>query len=134
MDKKWQDCAEGELSSTLCTQHMLGNSYEDTNIRCLLTNVRSIMNKVAKLKHFIDQHNPYIIGITETWCTDLVSDAELSLGEYNLFHCDRKNTPGGGVLLYVYLSLNAVICESLTKLDIKDSVWCTVTSRDKTKC
>ena len=44
---------------------MLGNGYEDTNIRCLLTNVGSIVNKVAELKHFIDQHNPYIIGITE---------------------------------------------------------------------
>ena len=63
----------------------------------------------------------------------MVSDAEPSLGEYNLFHCDRKNTPGGRVLLYVHLSLNAVICESLTKLDIKDSVWCTATLRDKTK-
>ena len=133
MDKKRQDCAEGELNSTLCTQHMLGNGYEDTDIRCLLTNVRSIMNKFAELKDFIDQHNPYIIGITETWCTDLVSDAELSLGEYNLFRCDRKNAPGGGVLLCVHLSLNAVICESLTKLDIKDSVWCIVTLRDKTK-
>ena len=34
---------------------------------------------------------------------------------------------------YVHLSLNAVICESLTKLDIKVSVWCIVTLRDKTK-
>ena len=63
----------------------------------------------------------------------MVSDAELSLGKYNLFRCDRKNAPGGGELLYVDLSLNAVICESLTKLDIKDSVWCTATLRDKTR-
>ena len=72
MDKKWQDCAEGELNSTLCTQHLLGNGYEDINIRCLLTNVRSIMNKVAELKDFIDQHNPYIIGITKTWCIQIL--------------------------------------------------------------
>ena len=43
------------------------------------------MNKVAELKDFIDQHNPYIIGIPETWCIDLVNDAELSLGEYNSY-------------------------------------------------
>ena len=41
------------------------------------------MNKFAELEDFIDQHNPYIIGITEIWCTDLVSDTKLSLGEYN---------------------------------------------------
>ena len=99
---------------------MLGNGCED-NITCLLINVRSIMSKVTKLKYFIDQHKPYIIA--ERWYTDLISNAELSFGEYNLFHCDRKNTPGGGVLSYVHLSFNAVICESFTKLDIKDSVW-----------
>ena len=133
MDKKRQDRAEGELSSTLCTQHMLGNGCEDTDIRCLLTNARSVMNNIAELQDYTDQHKPHIIGITETWCTDLVGDAELCLGNYNLFRCDRKNALGGGVLLYVHISLKAVNCESLTRLNIEDFVWCTATLRGDIK-
>ena len=102
MDKKWQDCAEGELSSTLCTQHVLGNGSENSNVKCLVTNARSIMNKLDELQDYIDRHKPSIIGITETWSTELVDDAELYLKEYNLFRCDRKNAQGGGVLLYVH--------------------------------
>jgi len=76
------------------------------------------------LCNYIDQHKPYIIGITETWSTNLVNDAELYLKGYNLFRYDRKNSYGGGVLLYVHTSLYAVTCESLTRLNIEDSVWC----------
>jgi len=91
------------------------------------------MNKIAELKDYIDRYTPYIIEITETWCKDLVGDAELHLKDYNLFHCDRNSAPGGRVLLYVQVSLSAVTCESLTALNIKDSVWCTVTLRGNEK-
>ena len=133
MDKKWQDCAEGELSSTLCTQRVLGNGSENSNVKCLVTNTRSIMNKLDELQDYIDRHKPSIIGITETWSTELVDDAELYLKEYNLFRCDRKNAQGGGVLLYVHASLYAVVCEPLTRLNIEDSVWCMVTLKSDVK-
>ena len=96
MDKKRQDCAEGELSTTLCTEHTLGNGCEDSDIKCLLTNA---MNKFEELRNYVDQHKPYIIGITETWSINLVNDPELYLKGYNLFRCDRKNSHDGGVLL-----------------------------------
>jgi len=90
------------------------------------------MNKIAELQDYIDRHTPYIIGITETWCTGLVGDAELHLKVYNLFCCDRNSALGGGALLYMHASLSAVTCESLTALNI-DSVWCTVTLRGSEK-
>ena len=37
------------------------------------------MNKLAELKNYIDQYRPLIIGITEMWCTNSISDAELHL-------------------------------------------------------
>ena len=125
--KKQQDCAEGKLSTTLCSEHTLGSGCEDSDIKCLLTNTRSIMNKFEELCNYVDQYKPYIIDITETWSTNLINDAELYLKGYNLFHCDRKNSHGGGVLLNVHTSLYAVTCESLTRLiNIEDSVWCMV--------
>jgi len=59
---------------------------------------------------------PYIVAITESWCTDYISDAELQLLNHNLFRCDRKRATGGGVLLYVHASLHAVTCKDLSGL------------------
>ena len=53
--------------------------------------------------------NPDIIGITESWCTEVVTNAEISFENYDLFRRDRKNgRRGGGVLLYVKSELKAV--------------------------
>ena len=36
------------------------------SVPCLLTNARSILNKLNELQLLVSQYNPYIIGITET--------------------------------------------------------------------
>ena len=41
-------CAESELNVTLCT-HMLGNSCQDSDIKCMLTSTRSSINKFVEL-------------------------------------------------------------------------------------
>ena len=46
-----------------------------------------------------------IIIITETWRKDSIGDAEICLPNYVLYRCDRCNTIGGGVLLYIHKSL-----------------------------
>ena len=46
--------------------------------------------------------NPDLIGITETWASNNILDAELYLSGYQMFRCDRStDNRGGGVLLYV---------------------------------
>ena len=55
----------------------------------MLTNARSIMNKLTELQNYMDQYRPLITGITETWCANSISDAELHLEDYNSFRCDR---------------------------------------------
>ena len=102
---------------------MSGNGSQDFVLKCLLTNTRSVVNKFVELQSYVDHHKPYIIAITESWCTDYISDAELQLPNYNLFRCDRKRATGGGVLLYVHASLHAVPCDDLSVMCIEDSVW-----------
>ena len=125
MDKKRQDCAESGLNSALCTC-VSGNGCLDFDIKCMLTSTRSVMNKFVELQNYVDHYKLYIVAITESWCTDYISDAELQLLNYNLFRCDRKRATGGGVLLYVHASLHAVNCDDLLGLYIEDSVWCKV--------
>ena len=124
---------EGELSFALRTHSVSGNGCGATDVKCMLTNTRSTMNKLVELKDYVDQYKPDIIAITETWCASSVDDAEVSLNDYNLYRCDRKGTTGGGVLMYVHVSLRSVTCEPLAHLEIEEAVWCLATLRNQNK-
>jgi len=73
---------------------------------------------IANIKVF----NPDIIGVTESWTDDKISDAEIQIDGFVLFRQDRVVSKGGGVLLYIRDSLVA----SATKLenDFPEQVWC----------
>ena len=103
------------------------------SVTCMLRNARSLVNKLVESQNYINQHRPFIVGITETWGTDPISDAELNLYNYNIFHCDRMDGRGGGVILYVHTSLHANTCDPLTGLHIEDLIWCIVTGNECTK-
>ena len=49
----------------------------------------------------VDEINPHIIGITESWANNDTTDAELGLEGYVTFRKDRMGRRGGGVLLYI---------------------------------
>ena len=42
-----------------------------------------------------------IIGITESWANNDITDAEFGLADYVMFRKDRMGKRGGGVLLYI---------------------------------
>ena len=116
MDKKWTDCAEGEVNSTLRDTSTNLNKETVTNfnsLTCLQTNARSILNKHNELQLLVLQHNPHIIGITETWLDSSNNDSEITLDDYNIFRNDRTGSCGGGVLLHVHKSLICSPCQNL---------------------
>ena len=85
----------------------------DKSLKCMYTNVRSILNnnKLEEIKVIAEERKIDIIGISESWAHEGVGDAELSLKGYELFRKDRVKgvkTRGGGVLLYVKDGLSAV--------------------------
>ena len=49
----------------------------------------------------VDDLKPHIIGITESWANNDITDAELGLEGYAMFRKDRMGRRGGGVLLYI---------------------------------
>ena len=63
-----------------------------------------------------------IVGITESWGTDDISDAELNLPGFQLFRNDR-NTRGGD-LLYVSEAVEAVHMEDIPTFGFADCIWC----------
>ena len=75
----------------------------ESGIKCVCLNARSrsIINKKSELNIMVDDIKPHIIGITESWANNDITDAELGLEGYVMFRKDRIGKRGGGVLLYI---------------------------------
>ena len=65
------------------------------------TSESGIINKKTELNIMVDDIKPHIIGITESWANNDITDAELGREGYVMFRKDRMGRRGGGVLLYI---------------------------------
>ena len=87
-------------------------------------NARSIINKKSELNIMVDDIKPHIIGITESWANNDITDAELGLEGYVMFRKDRIGKRGGGVLLYIKETIPAYEVQLQEEADCKEAVWC----------
>ena len=87
-------------------------------------NARSIINKKTELNIMVDDIKPHIIGITESWANNYITDAELGLEGYVMFRKDRMGRRGGGVLLYIKESIPAYEVQLQEEADCKEALWC----------
>ena len=55
----------------------------------------------------VEDIDPHIIGIIESWANTNITDAEFGLTGYVMFRRDRIGRRGGGVILYVKESIQA---------------------------
>ena len=80
-------------------------NISETGYRCVCLNARNIVNKKNELNIMVEDIDPHIIGITESWANIDITDAELGLTGYLMFRKDRIGRRGGGVILYVKESI-----------------------------
>ncbi len=64
-----------------------GNTSK-SEIKCVCLNARSIINKKTELNIMVDDIKPHIIGITESWANNDITNAELGLEGYVMFRKD----------------------------------------------
>ena len=100
-----------------------GNTSE-SGIKCVCLNARSIINKKTELNIMVDDIKPHIIGITESWANNDITDAELGLEGYVMFRKDRMGRRGGGVLLYIKENIPAYEVQLQEEADCKEALWC----------
>ena len=62
-------------------------------LKCVRLSARSIVIMVEDI-------DPHVIGITESWANKDIIDAELTLTGYVMFRKDSRER-GGGVILYI---------------------------------
>ena len=93
-------------------------------IKCVCLNARSIINKRNELNIMVDDIKPHIIGITESWANNDITDAELRLEGYVMFRKDRVGRRGGGVLLYIKETIAAYEVQLQEEADCNEAIWC----------
>ena len=76
----------------------------------------------------VENIDPHIIGITESWANTDIADAELELTGYVMFRRDRIGRKGGGVILYVKESIQAYEIKLESKAVYDEAVWCKIVS------
>ena len=99
--------------------------------KCVCLNARSIVNKRNELNIMVEDIDPHIIGITESWATPDISDAELGMTGYVMFRKDRLGRRGGGVILYIKESIQAYEIK-LEKEAECEAVWCNIVTGNST--
>ena len=74
----------------------------------------------------VEDIDPHIIGITESWATPDISDAELGMTGYVMFRKDRLGRRGGGVILYIKESIQAYEIKLEKEAECEEAVWCNI--------
>ena len=95
-------------------------------------NARSIVNRRNELNIMVEDIDPHIIGITESWATPGISDAELGMTRYVIFRKDRLGRRGGGVILYIKESIQAYEIKLEKQPECEEAVWFNIVTGNST--
>ena len=90
MPQSGQEATSTDKPIKECPKNMSEAGY-----RCVCLNTRSIVNKENELNIMVEDIDPHIICITESWANTGITDAELGLTGYAMFRRDRIGRMGG---------------------------------------
>ena len=100
--------------------------------KCVCLNARTMVYKRNELNIMVEDIDPHIIGITESWATPDISDAELGMTGYVMFRKDILGRRGGGVILYIKESIQAYEIKFEKEVECEEAVWCNIVTGNST--
>ena len=106
----------------------MSKNMSEAGYICVCLNARSIVNKKNELNIMVEDIDPHIIGITESWANTDITYAELGLTGYVMFRRYRIRRRGGGVMLYVKESIQAYEIKLESEADYDKAFWCKIVS------
>ena len=80
----------------------------------------------------VDDIDPHMIGVTESWATPDISDAELGMTRFVMFRKDRLGRRGGGVNLYIKESIQPYEIKFEKEAECEEAVWCNIVTGNST--
>ena len=102
------------------------NTISRKNLKCTLTNAQCLTTKRDDLQCYIDEEQPDIIGVVETWLKSDVSNAELQFPGYQITRKDRNYCAHGGILLYTKDGIEVQRRETPALDAYEDALWCDI--------
>ena len=92
-------------------------------LKCMYTNINSLRNKLDEFSAMIEELEPDIIGLTETW----MKDDCVFQGYHPAFKHNRsEDKRGGGVMLLVRDHLSVSEHVELSSFGFEEAVWCVI--------
>ena len=80
----------------------------------------------------VEDIDPHVAGITESWANKDIVDAELALTGYLMFRKDRQERRGGGVILYIKESIQAYEITLKSEADCEEAIWYNIVTKNST--
>ena len=117
---------EQEATSTHKPVKRRPENISETGYTCVSLIARSIVNKKNELNILVEDINPSVIGITESWANKDIPDAELGLTRHVMFRRDRIGRRGDGVILYIKECIRANEMKLEREADCDEAVWCNI--------
>lgn len=91
------------------------NTFKSRNgLGLIHLNIRSLIHKLDYVNVLMQQTNPDILILSETWLKKSIKDCDVALDGYTLFRVDRAGR-GGGVAVYIKSGLSVSVLNSITK-------------------
>ena len=109
MHQAGQDTTITDKQITKCPKNMSEAGY-----RCVCLNARIIVNKKNELNIMVEDIDPHIIGITESWANTGITDAELGMTGYVMFRKDRIGRRGGGDFFLLKSTIISLVLPTLS--------------------
>ena len=116
----------GSVSRSFSSRHVKSSDAAASSVyKLLFFNARSLCNKIHLFNSYVNQIDPDFIVVTETWAHSLLSDSVFAIKGYHLFRKDRFDRRGGGVIIYVRSSFQAILSDQLFQIE-QDVLFCKV--------
>ena len=89
-------------------------------------NIRSLRNKVEDIQELLLRNDIMVLGVSETWLDDAVSNSEVSVPGYHLIRRDRPKSKGGGVCVYYRFDLSLREHNFPATAECHEMIWLTI--------
>ena len=96
-------------------------------------NIRSLSNKIDKVRIIMNEHNFGILAISETWLSDDMPSETVHVSGYHLYMNDRRSH-GGGVLLYIKDTIQHTYRPEIHQSFDTEIVWAKINNGSSYPC
>ncbi|KAF8568817.1 hypothetical protein P879_08818 [Paragonimus westermani] len=93
-----------------------------SSVSCLYTNTQGLLSKLAELRDTMASDTFSLVGLTETWLTDEITDAEIAIPGFSVLRSDR-GSQGGGVAPYYSTQLKLTVIND-RPFQSRETLWC----------